>query len=85
MGAFDPAYLTAALPLLWEGMQVTLLLTLFHRYMRPMLDDPTLEIQDAQTDARLPRHREADRGLAPARIRRWRIERELSDARIGGA
>jgi glutamate/aspartate transport system permease protein len=29
MGAFDPAYLADALPLLWEGMQVTLLLTLF--------------------------------------------------------
>jgi glutamate/aspartate transport system permease protein len=29
MGAFDLAYLAGALPLLWEGMQVTLLLTLF--------------------------------------------------------
>ena len=29
MGGFDFTYLAAALPLLWEGMQVTLLLTLF--------------------------------------------------------
>src|SRR3954453_18234874 len=29
MGGFDVAYLRTALPLLWEGMQVTLLLTLF--------------------------------------------------------
>src|SRR5437763_1198441 len=29
MGAFDLAYLAGALPLLWEGMQITLLLTLF--------------------------------------------------------
>src|ERR1700681_1457125 len=29
MGSFDLAHLSASLPLLWEGMQVTLLLTLF--------------------------------------------------------
>src|SRR5260370_18842755 len=29
MAEFDLAYLTSALPLLWDGMEVTLLLTLF--------------------------------------------------------